>query len=282
MSYWRFGAMIMTSTVVMFILMYLNTYAIEHLFWSETRTYMAIMMGATMAVIMLSFMLSMYSSRAINAAIFIGAVVVFAASLWLVRSQETVQDRSFMRAMIPHHSIAIMTSGRAEIGDARVEKLAREIRLAQNREISEMRYLIAEIGRAGEVEEIYEDAGPTVGSVEDALNSIRMATLDPAPLSLEDLPEGTDTEALDCGFRRVRGETPVLWTNEAGGLMQLNGVIIPLERQQADGAQAWGTQGVTMTVRDAADADWRGEAELVFELDQGLSVGYRGFYDCDL
>jgi len=282
MSYWRFGAMIMTSTVVMFILMYLNTYAIEHLFWSETRTYMAIMMGATMAVIMLSFMLSMYSSRAINAAIFIGAVVVFAASLWLVRSQETVQDRSFMRAMIPHHSIAIMTSGRAEIGDARVEKLAREIRLAQNREISEMRYLIAEIGRAGEVDEIYEDPGLSVGSLEDALSSIRMATLDPAPLSLEDLPEDTGTEALDCGFRRVRGETPVLWTNDAGGLMQLNGVIIPLERQQADGAQAWGTQGVTMTVRDAADADWRGEAELVFELDQGLTVGYRGFYDCDL
>ncbi len=53
MSYWRFAAMIATSTVVMFVLMYLNTYALEHLFWSETRVYMAILMGATMAVIML-------------------------------------------------------------------------------------------------------------------------------------------------------------------------------------------------------------------------------------
>jgi len=103
MSYWRFAAMIATSTVVMFGLMYLNTYALEHLFWSETRVYMALLMGATMAVIMLGYMLSMYSSRAINAAIFAGSVIVFAAALWLVRSQQTVQDRSFMSAMIPHH-----------------------------------------------------------------------------------------------------------------------------------------------------------------------------------
>ena len=66
MSYWRFAAMIATSTVVMFILMYLNTYAFEHVFFSETRTYMALLMGAVMAVIMLSFMLSMYKSKAIN------------------------------------------------------------------------------------------------------------------------------------------------------------------------------------------------------------------------
>ena len=216
MSYWRFGAMIMTSTVVMFILMYLNTYAIEHLFWSETRTYMAIMMGATMAVIMLSFMLSMYSSRAINAAIFIGAVVVFAASLWLVRSQETVQDRSFMRAMIPHHSIAIMTSGRAEIGDARVEKLAREIRLAQNREISEMRYLIAEIGRAGEVDEIYEDPGHSSRQPSKmALSQSIGCDARPAPLSPRYLRRTPGRKALDCGFRARARETPVLWTNDA-------------------------------------------------------------------
>jgi hypothetical protein len=63
MTYWRFGAMILTSTIVMFALMYINTFALEHLFWSETRVSIAILMGATMAVIMLSFMLSMYSSK---------------------------------------------------------------------------------------------------------------------------------------------------------------------------------------------------------------------------
>lgn len=124
MTYIRFFAMIATSTVVMFILMYLNTYLLSHIFWSETRAYMAVLMGATMSIIMLGFMLSMYSSKAINAAIFIGGAVVFAGSLWLVRSQVTVGDTSYMRAMIPHHSIAIMTSSRANISDPRVRKLA--------------------------------------------------------------------------------------------------------------------------------------------------------------
>lgn len=145
MSYWRFFAMIGTSTVVMFGLMYLNTYAIDHVFYSETRTYMALYMGATMAVIMLSFMLGMYSNRNINIAIFAGSAIVFAASLFLLRSQTTVQDVSYMRAMIPHHSIAILTSERAEISDPRVRKLADEIIAAQRLEIDEMKALIADL-----------------------------------------------------------------------------------------------------------------------------------------
>ena len=59
MSYRRFGLMILTSTVVMFVLTYLNTYAWEHVFFSETRTYMAILMGATMALVMLAYMLGL-------------------------------------------------------------------------------------------------------------------------------------------------------------------------------------------------------------------------------
>src|SRR3546814_16923565 len=118
MSYIRFGLMILTSTVVMFILMYLNTYAWEHVFFSETRIYMAVLMGATMAVIMLGYMLGMYANKQLNIAIFAGAVVVFALSLWLVRSQATVSGPSYMRALIPHHSIAIMTSARAQIRSA--------------------------------------------------------------------------------------------------------------------------------------------------------------------
>lgn len=145
MSYWRFAAMIATSTFVMFGLMYLNTYAFEHVFWSETRAWMALLMGAVMAVIMLSFMLSMYQKKRINIAIYIGSVVVFALTLWLVRSQATVGDAEYMKAMIPHHSIAIMTSERAQITDPRVRKLADETIAAQRREISEMKYLINEL-----------------------------------------------------------------------------------------------------------------------------------------
>lgn len=107
MSYIRFALMILTSTLVMFFLMYLNTYALEHVFFSETRTYMAIMMGAVMAAIMLAYMLGMYKNAMLNVAIFVGSVLVFAISLWLVRSQVTVSGTSYMRAMIPHHSIAI-------------------------------------------------------------------------------------------------------------------------------------------------------------------------------
>lgn len=142
MSYKRFLAMIATSTLFMFVLMYLNTYAFEHIFYSETRVYMALVMGATMAVIMLGFMLSMYENKKANIAIFASAIIVFIGALYLVRSQLTVSQVSYMRAMIPHHSIAIMTSERAEITDPRVRKLAASIIESQRREIAEMRYLI--------------------------------------------------------------------------------------------------------------------------------------------
>lgn len=145
MSYIRFFAMVAVSTVVMFGLMYLNTYSVEHVFYSQTRTWMAFVMGASMAFIMLLFMIGMYRSKALNVAILTGSVLVFAGALWLVRSQETVTDVSYMKAMIPHHSIAIMTSERAHIRDPRVRELADQIIEAQVREIDEMKRLIADI-----------------------------------------------------------------------------------------------------------------------------------------
>jgi hypothetical protein len=141
-SYRRFAAMIATSTVVMFALMYLNTFALEHVYWSQTRMWMALLMGATMAIVMLSFMFGMYRNKALNVGIIASSVALWALSLWLVRSQATVDDTSYMRAMIPHHSIAIMTSERAQISDPRVRSLADEITEAQRREIAEMRHLI--------------------------------------------------------------------------------------------------------------------------------------------
>lgn len=144
-AYLRFAAMILTSTVVMFGLMYLNTYQLNHIFWSETRFYMAILMGAVMAVIMLSFMLHMHTRRWINVGIYAGSALVFALSLYLVRSQATVEDVSWMKAMIPHHSIAILTSERANLQDPRVRQLADEIIEAQRREIDEMKALIKEL-----------------------------------------------------------------------------------------------------------------------------------------
>ena len=148
-SYGRFFAMIGTSTAVMLGLMYLNTYAWDHVFWSQTRFWMAFVMGAAMAVVMLAFMLGMYKNRTANIAIFAGAALVFAGALGLVRSQQTVDDVAFMKAMIPHHSIAIMTSERAHLLDPRTRELARSIITAQRREIAEMKYLIDQIEREG-------------------------------------------------------------------------------------------------------------------------------------
>lgn len=143
--YAKFGAMIATSTIVMLGLMYLNTYQLDHVFFSETRIYMALMMGAAMAIVMLSFMLKMYENRRMNIGIYVGSAVVFILALWLVRSQVTVGQVSYMKAMIPHHSIAILTSSRAEITDPRVRKLADEIMQAQREEIDEMKALINDL-----------------------------------------------------------------------------------------------------------------------------------------
>ena len=149
-GYGRFFAMIATSTLVMYGLMYLNTYALDHVFFSQTRMWMALYMGAVMAIIMLAFMLGMYANRTVNIAIFAGAALAFGLFLWLVRSQETVEDVAWMKAMIPHHSIAILTSERANLSDPRVRELADAIIEAQRAEIAEMKRYIADIEANGD------------------------------------------------------------------------------------------------------------------------------------
>ena len=125
--------------------MYLNNYAWDHIFWSETRAYMSLIMGAIMATVMLLFMIDKYPNNKVNAIVFIGSAVLFVASLFLVRSQTTVDDVSWMKGMIPHHSIAILTSKRANISDPRVRQLADEIIEAQEREIKEMKGYIKDL-----------------------------------------------------------------------------------------------------------------------------------------
>ena len=285
MSYVRFGLMILTSTVVMFILMYLNTYAWEHVFFSETRAYMALVMGATMAVIMLAYMLGMYSNRSLNIAIFAGSMIVFALSLWLVRSQVTVSGPSYMRAMIPHHSIAVMTSERAQIRDPRVRKLADGIIEAQRREIAEMRYLIADVSAGNVAETIFRDPPAEPGSVQDALDNTLISSLDPAPMPAAEA-DRLLTAGQRCRFNRSPETDPILWASADGAMaaMKLNGVLIGLNgsgseenderRFEAEGA------AVRVALLREDEADWRQNAELVFSLEQGLTVGYRGFWRC--
>lgn len=145
MNYTKFLLMIASSTLIMYVAMYLNSYELAHVFWSETRFYMSLMMGAIMALVMLAFMLNMYKDKSKNISIIIGSLALFIGSLYLVRSQTTIEDVSWMKAMIPHHSIAILTSKRANLSDPRVKELANEIIDAQNREIGEMKVLIEDL-----------------------------------------------------------------------------------------------------------------------------------------
>lgn len=149
MAYARFAAMIATSTALMFGVMYLNSYALDHLWFSQTRAWMALAMGALMAVVMLVFMRPPHGSAAADSVVAAGALAAFAASIWLVRTQDSVFDVDYMKAMIPHHSIAILTSERAHIRDPRVRALADRIIADQRDEITQMEQLIGELEKDG-------------------------------------------------------------------------------------------------------------------------------------
>lgn len=149
-SYQKFFAMIATSMVAMFFLMYTHSYQVlDHFWFSETRLFMTVIMGGSMILIMLLFMLNMYKKRKANIAIILLGIIFIAGGIGLVRSQVTVTGVDYMEGMIPHHSIAILTSERAQIKDIRVRELADEIIKAQRREIMEMEWLINDIKENG-------------------------------------------------------------------------------------------------------------------------------------
>jgi hypothetical protein len=135
--------MLGASFIVMYITMYLNTYSIDHVYFSLTRFYMACLGISAMSVIMLLFMLKMFNNKKKNITIIFGSLILFSSSLFLVRIQSPIiGDVLWMKAMIPHHSIAILTSERADIKDAEVKKLAENIIKAQRKEIEEMKAMI--------------------------------------------------------------------------------------------------------------------------------------------
>lgn len=141
-QYTTFVSMLALSFVAMYITMYLNTYQFDHVYFSMTRFYMSCLGISAMAVIMFLFMKKMYKNRQKNIAIIVGSFLLFVSALFLVRSQEPIGDVLWMKAMIPHHSIAILTSERADIKDPEVKKLANGIIEAQRKEISEMKAMI--------------------------------------------------------------------------------------------------------------------------------------------
>ena len=149
MSWNRFVAMIGTSTVIMFFLMYQLIYSLDHAMLSVNRLVASLVMGCVMTVVMLCFMWPMYRGQRTKAAVVVGATAGALILLAVNRSQAVISDVTFMRSMIPHHSIAINNARKASITDPRVRKLADAIIESQVREIAEMRLLIDDIGREG-------------------------------------------------------------------------------------------------------------------------------------
>ncbi|MBQ1075662.1 DUF305 domain-containing protein [Micromonospora sp. C31] len=150
--YLRFGAMILTAMVVMYGVMYLSTWRWSDIRFSESRMFMAFAMGGTMGVVMLGWMRNMYRNTKANLGIVAASVLLLGTGVVLDRSQATVDDSGWMNSMIPHHSMAITRSERANLDDVRVCQLAVEISEAQRREISEMEWLIEDIRRNGVAE----------------------------------------------------------------------------------------------------------------------------------
>lgn len=142
-QYTTFFLMLAASFLAMYITMYLNTYSIDHVYFSLTRFYMTCLGISAMTIIMLLFMLKMYQNKKKNMAIILGSILLFGSALFLVRVQKPIiGDMLWLRAMIPHHSIAILTSERADIKDPKVKALANNIITAQKKEIEEMKAMI--------------------------------------------------------------------------------------------------------------------------------------------
>lgn len=144
-NYKKFGLMLLVSFIMMYAIMFLNVFELDHILLSTTRTYMALLMVAPMAISMLLFMWKMYENTKVNFAIIGVSIIVFIGCLYGLRTQTPISDIQWMKAMIPHHSSAILTSSNANFKDAEVQKLANDIIKAQEKEIAEMKTMINRI-----------------------------------------------------------------------------------------------------------------------------------------
>ena len=136
MSYGKFWMMMVISFLVMYIVMFLNMDKIDHYHTSLTRIYMALLMVTPMAVVMMLMMGKMYPNKKMNTVIIIASALLFVLVLTGLRTQTPIGDVQYMKAMIPHHSSAIMVSKQATIKDPEVKKLSEQIIASQEKEIT--------------------------------------------------------------------------------------------------------------------------------------------------
>ena len=147
MNYSNFLIMMIISFVIMYSVMFLNVYEANHIYISTTRTYMSLLMVSSMAIVMMLMMGKMYPNKKINTSIILGSIVLFGLVLAGLRTQTPIGDVQYMKAMIPHHSSAIMVSKNANLKDPEVIKLSEGIISSQEKEISEMKAILARMGK---------------------------------------------------------------------------------------------------------------------------------------
>ncbi len=141
-SYQKFALMMGVGFITMYAVMFLNVDQVDHIMLSTTRTYMSFLMVAPMAISMMLFMWGMYENKKLNYTILALSALVFIWCLYGLRKQVPIKDVAYMKAMIPHHSSAIMVSEQATFEDPETEKLAKEIIEAQKREIAQMKKIL--------------------------------------------------------------------------------------------------------------------------------------------
>jgi uncharacterized protein (DUF305 family) len=146
-AYQKFGVTMAISFIIMYGIMFLNVSETNHIYLSLTRMYMTLLMISTMAIVMLLMMGKMYTNKKINSFIIIVSVLVFGLVFTALRTQTPVGDEQYMKAMIPHHSSAIMTSENANIQDPELRKLADDIIKAQKKEIAQMKAILDRLDR---------------------------------------------------------------------------------------------------------------------------------------
>jgi Domain of unknown function (DUF305) len=147
MSYKMFIVMLIISFILMYGVMFLNVDEANHIYLSATRTYMALLMVLPMAVLMMLLMGKMYPNKKLNTFIILASVILFGLILAGLRTQKPIRDVQYMKAMIPHHSSAIMTSKNADINDPEVKKLSEQIIKSQEEEIAQMKAILKRMSK---------------------------------------------------------------------------------------------------------------------------------------
>lgn len=141
-NYKKFFVMLGVSFVIMYGVMYLNADKFDHVYLNLNRLYMALLMVSPMALVMLGFMSGMYKNKKLNSVLVAVSIIVFASTLFMLRKQALVDDKQFLKSMIPHHSSAILVSQQATIKDPEVKRLTEQIIASQEKEIAEMKAIL--------------------------------------------------------------------------------------------------------------------------------------------